>query len=212
MWMSDSEIHRSYSHAKNSKEQIHILSQLNGCGIHDIEEAIDRYEASEKLRSDEYNRMLAKVDASAQQVEHHIERESSWIKIDSNDRNQQSTSDVRASSMKKDESTRNPEPISGIKKREKKPRGGTTKKLEVETTVKEGTTSNTTQKLGRGPDTSIRWRRKTVIKDPHDLDWNCYIDSMRSHLEMAKECERQLMRLEKQFGSHRRKKKGDQDG
>lgn len=56
-------------------------------------------------------------------------------------------------------------------------------------------------------DEKLRWRKRTVIQNDWENDWNDYIDSMRDHLKQAKEFEKQLKKLEKIHGSHRRKVK-----
>lgn len=61
-------------------------------------------------------------------------------------------------------------------------------------------------KQKKDSDKHTKWKKKTTLLHEYDKDWNNWIDSMRAHLAMAKECESQLIRLERLYYS---KKKGN---
>jgi len=216
MWMTDREIYLSYQRADNQHIQLKILSELNACPTSEVEEAIKRYE-KQLDKEKEYYKELAKAREAQEK-----QREQSKKPYAIPDQGEKKITKVTISSFKEIDKVinSNPEPILGIqpKRRDLKLKRGRKKKFEVEKQsitnpiqnkepVQVSSTIPQEKKFGRGPDTKIRWRKRTVIKEDYEIDWNNWIDSMREHLEMAKECEKQLMRLEKTYGSHRRKER-----
>lgn len=170
LWMTDSEIYRSYSQAEDKNEQLSILCQLNACTRNELMDAIHRYSSYVDGKQKAYE--LAK-DKSPERVK---KRTYSSIH-DSKER-------VRVMIQQ------NPEPICGIVSKKPSFIGIKQKNESVNTPSKE---------------TKLRWRKRTKIVNDYDVEWNELIDSMRMHQEMAKECEKQLIQLEKTHGSKRRK-------
>ena len=222
--MSDREIYKSYTEAKSQSAQLEILRELNACSVDDILKAVQRYQEIQDKSNAEYQALKkAEEERRSQERKSTIQREISWLKTSRVVLNTESDNEARAAikvkPMTDSLSARNPEPISGIQPRKRgRPKGSKNKpKLsiisdpgikQIERPVVEKVSGDVVPtKSGRGKDTKLRWRKRTVIKEDYEIDWNNWIDSMREHLEMAKECEKQLMRLEKIYGSHRRKEK-----
>ena len=224
--MSDREIYKSYTEAKNQSAQLKILRELNACSVEDILEVVQRYQEMEDKRNAEYQAIKkAEEERRSQERKLTIQRETSWLKttkvvLDTESDNE-SKAAIKVKPMTDSSSTRNPEPIPGVQPRKRgRPKGSKNKpKLsiisdpgikQIERPVKpkiDPVVDEVPTKSGRGKDTKLRWRKRTTIKEDYEIDWNNWIDSMREHLEMAKECEKQLMRLEKIYGSHRRKER-----
>lgn len=175
MWMKDSYIYISYKQARDPSEQLSILAQLNGCDSKEIKAAVSRYESYLKNQDKIYAHELEKAKSN---------RSRRFSK--------NSTGGAKSMPIS---SKRHEEPTPGI----------SVKKQHHIGVLQKDADSHSIKKSSRGPDTSIRWRKRTVITSDHDKEWNSLIDSMREHLRMAKECEKQLIKLEKSHGSHRRR-------
>lgn len=210
MWMTNREIYFSYQRARDQKIQLKILSELNACSISEVEEAIERYEKQLNKENEYYKELVKAREAEEKR------REQSKKPFAIYDQGEKKVTKVTISSFKEIDKVinSNPEPILGIqpKKRGRKKKSevekqSITKPIQNKEPVQISSTIPQEKKFGRGPDTKLRWRKRTVIKEDYEIDWNNWIDSMREHLEMAKECEKQLMRLEKIYGSHRRKER-----